>query len=128
MTEVRLDASRRIVTAVDATERSPDRWPRKGLGLACRRPRSFMASTRGRAQGQVPRQHRGARGPFVWSSGGSVPAEDVNGEGVVSHQHSHPTVDDVHGLVALKSFIAELQRAFPDFTDTVEQQIAERDL
>lgn len=43
-------------------------------------------------------------------------------------QHSHPTVDDLHGIEALKSFIAEFQTAFPDFLDTVERQVAEADV
>jgi predicted ester cyclase len=63
----------------------------------------------------------------VWSVGGSARAEDVYAPEVVSHQHSHPTVDDVRGIGALKSFIAEFQSAFPDFVDTVERQIAEGD-
>jgi predicted ester cyclase len=64
----------------------------------------------------------------VWSCGGLVPAEEVYASGVVSHQHSHPRVGDVHGIEALKSFIAEFQTAFPDFLDTVERQVAEGDL
>ena len=64
----------------------------------------------------------------VWSTGGSVPAAEVYAGDVVSHQHSHPTVDDVHGLDALVAFIVEFHRAFPDFVDTVDRQVCEGDL
>ncbi|HEV8419788.1 MAG TPA: ester cyclase, partial [Actinomycetota bacterium] len=46
----------------------------------------------------------------------------------VSHQHSHPHGPrDVHGREAVKSFVREFREAFPDFHDTVEDQIAEGD-
>jgi steroid delta-isomerase-like uncharacterized protein len=64
----------------------------------------------------------------IWSARGSVAAEDVYAREFVSHQHSHPTVSDLRGIEALKAFVAELQEAFPDFTDSVERQIAEGDL
>jgi predicted ester cyclase len=64
----------------------------------------------------------------VWSARGSVAAEEVYAPEFVSHQHSHPTVSDLRGIEALKAFVAELQEAFPDFTDRVERQIAEGDL
>ena len=63
----------------------------------------------------------------VWSVGGSVAADDVYTSDFVSHQRSHPTVDDVVGIDALQSFIAEFHRAFPDFTDRVNRQVAEGD-
>jgi len=49
----------------------------------------------------------------VWTAGGGVPAEDVYTSDVVSHQRSHPTVDDVHGINVLKSFVAEFHAGFP---------------
>ena len=72
----------------------------------------------------VPR--RGLEG--VWTAPGTVAAEAVYATGIVSHQHSHPTVDDLHGIDALKAFIAEFHDAFPDFVDTVDRQLAEGDL
>jgi steroid delta-isomerase-like uncharacterized protein len=64
----------------------------------------------------------------VWSVDGGVAAEDVWATEIVSHQHSHPTVDDVVGLDALKGFVAEFHQAFPDFTDQVDRQVAEDDV
>jgi predicted ester cyclase len=64
----------------------------------------------------------------VWRARGSVAAEEVHAAEFVIHQHSHPTVSDLHGIDALRAFVAELQEAFPDFTDSVERQIAEGDL
>ena len=69
---------------------------------------------------------RGLEG--VWSASEGVPAEDVYAADFVSHQHSHPSVDDVTGLAALQSFIGEFHQAFPDFTDRVDLQVAEGDL
>ena len=64
----------------------------------------------------------------VWSTTGSVRAEDVYAPNFVSHQHSHPTGGDIVGIDALRSFVAEFHRAFPDFADTVDRQVAEGDL
>ena len=64
----------------------------------------------------------------VWSVDGGVAAEDVWATEIVSHQHSHPTIDDVVGIDALQGFVAEFQQAFPDFTDRVDRQIAEGDV
>ena len=64
----------------------------------------------------------------VWSVDGGVVAEDVWATEIVSHQHSHPTVDDVVGIDALKGFVAEFHQAFPDFTDRVDRQVAEGDV
>jgi len=45
----------------------------------------------------------------------------------VSHQHSHPHARDVRGLSALIEFVREFREAFPDFHDTIDDQMAEGD-
>lgn len=64
----------------------------------------------------------------VWSTTGSVPAEEVYAPNFVSHQHGHPVGGDIQGIDALRSFVAEFHRAFPDFVDRVDRQVAEGDL
>ena len=64
----------------------------------------------------------------VWSTTGSVLAEEVYAPNFVSHQHSHPSGGDIEGIDALRSFVSEFHRAFPDFVDSVDRQVAEGDL
>jgi steroid delta-isomerase-like uncharacterized protein len=64
----------------------------------------------------------------VWSTTGSAPVEEVYAPNFVSHQHSHPTGGDIEGIDALRSFVTEFHRAFPDLVDAVYRQVAEGDL
>jgi steroid delta-isomerase-like uncharacterized protein len=63
----------------------------------------------------------------VWSKGNLAVAPDVYGPNFVSHQHSHPQVRDVRGISALVEFVREFREAFPDFQDTIDDQVAEGD-
>ena len=63
----------------------------------------------------------------VWSKGNVSVAPEVYGSDFVSHQHSHPDVRDVRGLTALVEFVREFREAFPDFHDTIHDQVAEGD-
>jgi steroid delta-isomerase-like uncharacterized protein len=62
----------------------------------------------------------------VWSVGGTLPLEDVYGPDFVGHQLN--SSGDGFGLKELRSFIAEFHRAFPDFLDTIDRQVAEDQL
>jgi hypothetical protein len=44
----------------------------------------------------------------VWSADGGVDPAAVYAADFVSHQHGHPTVDDIVGLDALATFIGSL--------------------
>jgi|ERR1043166_495399 predicted ester cyclase len=61
----------------------------------------------------------------VWSKGNLAVATEVYGPNFVSHQHSHPHVRDVRGLPALIEFVREFREAFPDFQDTIDDQVAD---
>jgi steroid delta-isomerase-like uncharacterized protein len=64
----------------------------------------------------------------VWSRGDLSAADQIYSPDFTSHQRSHPDqAGDVRGRDSLKSFVAELRSAFPDFSDTVDDQIAEGD-
>jgi len=63
----------------------------------------------------------------VWSKGNLAVATEVYGPNFVSHQHSHPHVRDVRGLPALIEFVREFREAFPDFQDTIDDQVADGD-
>jgi steroid delta-isomerase-like uncharacterized protein len=63
----------------------------------------------------------------VWSKGNPAVAPDVYGPNFVSHQHSHPHARDVRGVSALIEFVREFREAFPDFHDTIDDQVAEGD-
>jgi predicted ester cyclase len=64
----------------------------------------------------------------IWSEGNFAAADELYAPDFVSHQHGHPAGPrDVRGVDALKTFAAEFRAAFPDFHDTVEDQIAEGD-
>ena len=63
----------------------------------------------------------------VWSKGNLEVAPEIYGPFFVSHQHSHPHARDVRGLSALIEFVREFREAFPDFHDTIDDQVAEGD-
>lgn len=63
----------------------------------------------------------------VWNKGNLAVAREVYGTDFVSHQHSHPNVRDVRGVSALVQFVREFRDAFPDFHDTIDDQVAEGD-
>jgi len=63
----------------------------------------------------------------VWSKGNLAVAADVYAPNFVSHQHSHPHVRDVRSVSALIEFVREFRKAFPDFHDTIDDQVAEGD-
>jgi predicted ester cyclase len=62
----------------------------------------------------------GVRGTWRWHP-------EIYAPHFVSHQHSHPHVRDVRGLSALIAFVREFREAFPDFHDSIDDQIAEGD-
>lgn len=65
----------------------------------------------------------------MWSKGDVAAAHALYAQDFVSHQHSHPGGPrDVRGRQALIEFMQEFRRAFPDFHDTVQSQVAEGDL
>ena len=63
----------------------------------------------------------------VWNEGNLAVAPEIYGANFVSHQHSHPHVRDVRDLSALINFVREFREAFPDFHDTIDDQVAEGD-
>jgi steroid delta-isomerase-like uncharacterized protein len=64
----------------------------------------------------------------VWSRGDLSAADQIYSPDFTSHQRSHPDgAGDLRGRDHLKSFVAELRSAFPDFSDSVDDQVAEGD-
>lgn len=64
----------------------------------------------------------------LWSSGDTGSVDEIFAPDYVNHQHHHPDApQDIRGVAAWKTFIAEFHQAFPDFRDTIEAQIAEGD-
>lgn len=63
----------------------------------------------------------------LWSEGNLAVADEIFAPDFVSHQHSHPDTQDVHGVAAYKDFVRQIHRAFPDLHYTLEDQIAEGD-
>src|SRR5262249_32665941 len=63
----------------------------------------------------------------VWSQGRLTVIPELYGADFVSHQHSHPKVGDVRGVPAMIAFVREFREAFPDFHDTIDDQVAEGD-
>ncbi len=80
-----------------------------------------MAAEENKATARMALEH-------VWSAAGTASAGDVYSTQFVGHQNSHQSVTDIRGIEALKAFLAEFHRAFPDFEDTVELQISEGDM
>ncbi len=65
----------------------------------------------------------------IWTSGDLGAADEVYAPDYVNHQHHDPEDPrDLHGVEAMKSFVAEFRRAFPDFHDSIDIQVAEGDL
>jgi len=63
----------------------------------------------------------------IWSKGNLAVGPDIYSPNFVSHQDSHPDIGDVRGLSALIEFVREFREAFPDFHDTIDDQVAEGD-
>jgi predicted ester cyclase len=63
----------------------------------------------------------------VWSQGKLMVVPELYSPDFISHQHSHPNVRDVRGVPAMVAFVREFREAFPDFHDTIDDQIAEGD-
>jgi steroid delta-isomerase-like uncharacterized protein len=63
----------------------------------------------------------------LWNKGDLSVVPEVYAPDFVSHQHSHPTMQDVRGVAALVAFLREFREAFPDFHDTIDDQVAEGD-
>jgi hypothetical protein len=63
----------------------------------------------------------------VWNRGDLGVVPEVYADNFVSHQHSHPNTGDVGGVPSLVAFLREFRQAFPDFHDTIEDQVAEGD-
>ncbi len=65
----------------------------------------------------------------IWTTGDLDAADDIYAPNYVNHQHHNPgDTQDLHGVEAMKSFAAEFRRAFPDFHDSIDIQVAEDDL
>ena len=65
----------------------------------------------------------------IWTTGDLDAADDIYAPNYVNHQHHNPgDTRDLHGVEAMKSFAAEFRRAFPDFHDSIDIQVAEDDL
>lgn len=65
----------------------------------------------------------------IWTTGDLDAADDIYAPNYVNHQHHNPgDPQDLHGVEAMKSFAAEFRRAFPDFHDSIDIQVAEDDL
>jgi len=65
----------------------------------------------------------------IWTTGDLDAADGVYAPDYVNHQHHDPgDPRDLHGVEAMKSFAAEFRRAFPDFHDSIDIQVAEGDL
>ena len=64
----------------------------------------------------------------LWSSGNAAAVDEIFAPNYVNYQHHHPDSPNVvHGTEAWKKFVIEFHQAFPDFHDTIEDQIAEGD-
>ena len=68
----------------------------------------------------------------LWSSGklsdDLSAVDEIYAPTYVNHQHHHPdSPDAVRGTEEWKRFMSDFHRAFPDFLDTIDDQIAEGD-
>jgi predicted ester cyclase len=63
----------------------------------------------------------------LWSEGNLAVADEIFAPNFVSHQHSRPDAQDVHGIEAYKDFVRQVHEAFPDLHYVLEDQIAEAD-
>lgn len=65
----------------------------------------------------------------IWTTGDFDAADDIYAPDYVNHQHHHTgDPQDLHGVEAIKKFAAEFRKAFPDFHDSIDMQIAEGDM
>jgi predicted ester cyclase len=68
------------------------------------------------------------RGIEAFASGNTEAVGEIYAADYVNYQHHHPDSPEVIRVVAAwKAFVAEFHQAFPDFHDTIEDQIAEAD-
>lgn len=64
----------------------------------------------------------------VVNRGDLAAIDEIFAKNYVNYQHHHPdSTRIVRGIEAWKKFISEFRRAFPDFHETIEDQIAEGD-
>ncbi|MFP5405058.1 MAG: ester cyclase [Gammaproteobacteria bacterium] len=64
----------------------------------------------------------------LWSSGDTTIVDQLFAADYVNHQHNHPNSPQVvRGIQAWEKFVTEFHEAFPDFLDTIEDQVAEGD-
>lgn len=64
----------------------------------------------------------------LWSSGDVATVDEIFTSNYVNYQHHHPDSPNViRGTEAWKKLVIEFHQAFPDFHDTIEDQIAEGD-
>jgi steroid delta-isomerase-like uncharacterized protein len=63
----------------------------------------------------------------LWSEGNLAVADEIFAPNFVSHQHSRPDEQGVHGVAAYKAFVRQIHEAFPDLHYVLEDQIAEGD-
>jgi steroid delta-isomerase-like uncharacterized protein len=65
----------------------------------------------------------------IWTTGDFDAADEIYAPNYVNHQHHRPgDTEDIHGTEAMKTFAAEFRKAFPDFRDSIDIQIAEGDM
>jgi steroid delta-isomerase-like uncharacterized protein len=65
----------------------------------------------------------------IWTTGDLDSTGEFYAPDYVNHQHHDPEDPrDLHGVERMKSFVAEFRRAFPDFHDSIDIQVAEGDL
>jgi steroid delta-isomerase-like uncharacterized protein len=65
----------------------------------------------------------------IWSTGAYETAPRIFAQDYVYHvRHSPDDARDLHGADAIVSLAKDFRRAFPDFEDTVDLQVAEGDL
>lgn len=64
----------------------------------------------------------------VWTRGDLAAVDQLYAEDYVSHQHGHVRGPrDVCGREDVKRFVQEFRSAFPDFRDSIEEQLADGD-
>jgi steroid delta-isomerase-like uncharacterized protein len=63
----------------------------------------------------------------IWTSGDVEAADEIYAPGYVNHQHSHPAAGGLRGVEAMKRFAAEFRSAFPNFRNSIDDQVAEGD-
>src|SRR3712207_6368835 len=65
----------------------------------------------------------------ILTTGDLGAADEIYAPHYVNHQHHDPDDPrDLHGVEAMKTFATEFRRAFPDFHDSIDIQIAEGDM